>query len=118
MRDRVKWKGGRDITEMSRREQDDLNARVMHPAMPTMNFVTNIAGAMIVCEAIKILTNTGRPVLFPRVVELDLYKNKMRVKNSYSPFRLEAWSKVLRRWDPKNQFKTLIENAKRHAGLA
>jgi len=117
IRDRVKWKGGKDITEMSREELDDLNGRVMHPAMPTMNFVTNIAGAMIVCEAIKILTDTGKPVLFPRVVELDLYKNRMRVKNPYSPFQKELWKKILMRSEPKEHFKMVIENAKKHGSV-
>ena len=44
---------------MTRQELANFDKRYMHPAMPTMNFVTNIAGAMIVSEDIKLLTNSA-----------------------------------------------------------
>jgi molybdopterin/thiamine biosynthesis adenylyltransferase len=54
-RDRIKWHGRKDLIEMTIEELDEFDKSWMHPPMPTMNFVTNIAGAMIVCEAIKLL---------------------------------------------------------------
>jgi len=117
MRDRVKKGSGKDLTEMTREELAEFDKRVMHPAMPTMNFVTNIAGAMIVCEAIKLLTDTGKVCRFPKVVDLDLYNNKMSVKNLYSPFRLETFRKIFGKKAPGDHFQALIAEKKKMAGL-
>lgn len=115
-RDRLKHKNSKDITEMSRDELKDFDSKVMHPAMPTMNFVTNIAGAMIVGEAIKLLTNTGKVNCFPKALELDLYSNKAKVSNLYSPFRIETFKKIFGRKKGLDQFQKLISRKKKQAG--
>ena len=117
IRDRAKFRGGKDITEMTREELGEFDRRVMHPAMPTMNFVTNMAGAMIVCEAIKLLTDTGKVCRFPSVVDLDLYRNRMRTKNLYSPCHLETFKKVFGRLKNGDNFQVLIEKCKKKASL-
>ena len=117
-RDRIKWRGGKDLTEMTREELGELDKKWMHPPMPTMNFVTNIAGAMIVCEAIKLLTETGKVCRFPRVIDLDLYHNRMKVKNLYSPIRLETFKKVFGKKSGKERFQTLINDCKKKAGVS
>ena len=117
VRDRIKWRGGKDLKEMKREELDEFDKNWMHPPMPTMNFVTNIAGAMIVCEAIKLLTETGKVCYFPRVIDLDLYNNRMQVKNLYSPIRLETLKKIVGQKKGKERFQTLINECKKKVGV-
>lgn len=116
-RDHTKRKGRKDIIEMSREELNEFDKQVMHPAMPTMNFVTNIAGAMIVSEAIKLLTDTGKVCKFPKAIDFDIYHNKIKVINLYSPLRTETYKKVLQRNKGKERFKDYIEIRKQEAGL-
>lgn len=116
-RERVKRKGGKDLTQMSREELDAFDRQVMHPAMPTMNFVTNIAGAIIVSEAVKLLTGTGTVCIFPKVLDIDLYGNSAKVMNLYSPFCLETFRKILFQNKGKERFSAYISGRKRKAGL-
>lgn len=118
IRDMIKWRGQKDLTEMTRKELDQFDKQVMHPAMPTMNFVTNIAGAMIVCEAIKLLTETGKVCRFPKAIDLDLYNNKLRARNMYSPFRLETFKKVFAKRKDLNHFQSLIDECKKKAKVS
>jgi molybdopterin/thiamine biosynthesis adenylyltransferase len=117
LRDRYKQKRGKDITKMGREELKEYDRAIMHPAMPTMNFVTNIAGAMIVGEAIKLLTNTGKVCRFPNAISLDLYSNKMSVSNLYSPFSIETFNKVFGLNKGKERFQDLIIEKKKKAGV-
>jgi hypothetical protein len=116
-RDRVKRKGRKDLTEMTRDELAAFDKQVMHPAMPTVNFVTNIAGALIVSEAIKLLTNTGKVCKYPRAWDIDLYNLKAKVVNLYSPFRLETFRKILDRNKGKERFAEYITSRKQKVGL-
>jgi molybdopterin/thiamine biosynthesis adenylyltransferase len=117
LRDKMKWRGQRDLTDMTREGLCEFDNRVMHPAMPTMNFVTNIAGAMIVCEAIKLLTETGRVSRFPKIVDLDLYNHKMRIMNLYSLLRLETFRKIFGTRKGQDSFQALIDNCKKKVGV-
>ncbi len=116
LRDRIKWRNQKEITEMAREELDELNQRFMHPPMPTLNFVTNIAGAIIVSEAVKLLTETGKVCHLPKVIDLDLYKNRMRIRNLYSPFRLETIKKVFGKWKDPDRFESFIEESMKKVG--
>jgi tRNA A37 threonylcarbamoyladenosine dehydratase len=117
MRDKIKWRGQKAITEMSREELSELDKKWMHPPMPTMNFVTNIAGAMIVAEAIKLLTKTGKVSYFPHVFDLDLYQNRTKRGNLYSPLSIEALRKVFGLGKSGKSFKELINQKKKEVGL-
>ena len=116
-RDRIKRKGRKDLTEMTRDELDSFDNQVMHPAMPTMNFVTNIAGALIVTEAIKLLTNTGSVCKYPRAFDINLYHQKAKRLHLYSPFRVETFRKILDRNKGKERFSELIRQKKASVGL-
>jgi len=116
-RDRIKWRGEKDICEMSREELLEFDRKYMHPPGPTMNFVTNIAGALIVCEAIKLLTGTGKAYHFPKVLDLDLYHSRMRVKNLYSPISFETLKKAVWSKKSKESFRTEIHQLKKKVGL-
>jgi hypothetical protein len=102
---------------MTRDELAAFDKQVMHPAMPTVNFVTNIAGALIVSEAIKLLTNTGKVCKYPRAWDIDLYNLKAKVVNLYSPFRLETFRKILDRNKGKERFAEYITSRKQKVGL-
>jgi molybdopterin/thiamine biosynthesis adenylyltransferase len=113
IRDRIKRKGGKDLKKMTREELDEFDKNWMHPPMPTMNFVTNIAGAMIVCEAVKLLTGTWKVCNFPRVIDLDLYNHRMRIRNLYSPLHLETLQKIFGKKQGKERFQILINDCKK-----
>jgi molybdopterin/thiamine biosynthesis adenylyltransferase len=116
-RDRVKGRGRKDLTAMTRQELDVFDSQVMHPAMPTVNFVTNIAGALIVAEAIKLLTGTGKVCKYPKAWDIDIYHLSARVVNLYSPFRIETFRKILNRNRGKERFAELIAEKKASVGL-
>lgn len=97
LRDKKKFKGRKDIEQMTPEELADFNGEYMHGPGATVNFVTNIAGAMIVSESIKLLTGSGKPCCFPKMIEFDIYNLKLKVKNTYSPFSIENLKKVFGR---------------------
>ncbi|MBU1340853.1 MAG: ThiF family adenylyltransferase [Proteobacteria bacterium] len=117
IRDQKKFKGQKDLTEMNKVELQSFNDKFMHGAGATLNFVTNIAGAMIVSESIKLLTNTGRPCCFPNIIDLDLYNLKLNVKHTYSPFRMENIKKVFGKWNKTRHFASYLAERKKEAGM-
>lgn len=116
-RDRIKRMGGKQVTEMTRDELDEYDRKVMHPTMPSLGFVTNIAGAMIVAEAVKLLTQTGKVCKYPKAFDIDLYNHRARVIHLYSPFRLETLRKILNRNQGKDLFSQYIVRQQAKAGL-
>ncbi len=119
LRDKKKLKGQKDLTQMNKKELSEFNTTFMHgPATgATLNFVTNIAGAMIVSESIKLLTETGKPCCFPNIIDLDLYNLKLNVKHTYSPFSLENIKKVFGKWNKNKHFESYLTKRKKDAGV-
>lgn len=113
LRDKKKFKGKKDLEEMSDQELAEFNGQYMHGAGATVNFVTNIAGAMIVAESIKLLTDSGKPCCFPNVIDFDIYNLKLSVKNSYSPFSMENLKKVFGKWNKTKHFSSYLEKRKK-----
>ena len=117
LRDQKKFRGQKDLEEMDTDELKMFNAKYMHGAGATLNFVTNIAGAMIVGESIKLLTETGKPCRFPNVVDFDVYNLRLKVRNTYSPFSFENLKKMFGKWDKTEHFQSLLKKRKRDAGI-
>lgn len=117
LRDKKKFKGQKDIEQMTPEELGEFNAKYMHGAGATVNFVTNIAGAMIVAETIKLLTGSGKPCCFPRVIDFDIYNLTLKVKNSYSPFNMENIKKVFGKWNKTRHFSSYLEKRKKDGGI-
>ncbi|MCA1786846.1 MAG: ThiF family adenylyltransferase, partial [Desulfobacteraceae bacterium] len=117
LRDKKKFKGKKDLEEMTDQELADFNGQYMHGAGATVNFVTNIAGAMIVAESIKLLTDSGKPCCFPHVIDFDIYNLKLSVKNSYSPFSMENFKKVFGKWNKTKHFSSFLEKRKKDGGI-
>jgi molybdopterin/thiamine biosynthesis adenylyltransferase len=117
IRDKKKFKGKKDLEEMNTAELADFNAMYMHGAGATVNFVTNLAGIMIVAESIKLLTESGKPCCFPNVIDFDLYNLTLKVKNTYSPFSIENFKKVFGKWNKTKHFSSFLEKRKNDGGI-
>jgi hypothetical protein len=61
----------------------------VHPTAPSLNFVTNMVGCMIVGEAVKLITGKGRCARYPDYLTFDLFDLKMKRRNSNSPLNPE-----------------------------
>ena len=74
------------LEEMSPEQIADFDRKNVHSTAPSINFVTNIVGCLIVAEAIKLLTGKGRGVLYPKYLEFDVFNFLLRTRSSNSPF--------------------------------
>ena len=83
--DRAKFAGLKPIEEMNPDELDEFDRKFVHSTAPSVNFVTNAVGCFIVAEAVKLLTGRGKPVLYPKYLEFDLFDFRMAIRNSNIP---------------------------------
>ena len=113
LRDKKKFRGMKDLEQMNEAELAAFNAEYMHGAGATVNFVTNITGAMIVAESIKLLTDSGKPCCFPNVIDFDIYNLTLKVRNVYSPFSMENFKKVFGKWNKDRHFSSFLEKRKK-----
>jgi tRNA A37 threonylcarbamoyladenosine dehydratase len=97
LKDRIKWKGRKHITDMNAREMDALDGSQYdyEQVCPPLNFVTNTAGCLMVSEAVKLITGRGRIAHYPKRLNLDLLNLKLKVENAYSLFRFENYMRLL-----------------------
>ena len=82
---RQKNTGGKPLEDLTREEVADFDRRYVHDTAPSINFVTNMVGCLIVAEAVKLLTGEGKNVLYPKYLEFDTFDFSMKVRNSLSP---------------------------------
>jgi len=96
---RQKLKESKPLETMTPAEIREFDEKFVHATAPSVNFVTNLVGCLIVAETIKLLTGEGKCALFPKYLEFDTFDFRMKVRNSLSPF------------DPGNlkRMKSLIE---------
>ncbi|MFP3982492.1 MAG: HesA/MoeB/ThiF family protein [Desulfurivibrionaceae bacterium] len=83
------------LEEMDRGEVAVFDKRNVHPTAPSLNFVTNLVGCLIVAEAVKLLSGKGKCVLYPRYLTFDTFNNHMKVRNSHSPFNPDNIKRVV-----------------------
>ncbi len=117
LRDQKKFKDRKDLTLMDKEELKAYDDKFMHSGGASLNFVTNITGAMIVAESIKLLTDSGKPCCFPWVIDFDIYNLTLRKKHIYSPFSMENFKKVFGKWNKDKHFSSFLEAQKKAAGL-
>jgi molybdopterin/thiamine biosynthesis adenylyltransferase len=91
---RFKYKNSKPVTEMSRQEIIDFDNQNVHPTAPSLNFVTNMVGCLIVAEAVKFITGRGKPVLYPKYLCFDTFKNKTIIRNTNSIFNSDHWKRL------------------------
>ncbi len=95
IKDKLKWRGIKDVLEMNSEELDLLDKMWGHGTTPTINFVTNTVGCIIVSEAIKLITNKGKSVKYPYKIEFDLFSPSLRKKKMCSLFCLSNYKKLI-----------------------
>jgi len=91
---RLKFGDSKPLQEMSIEEIAEFDHKHVHPTAPSVNFVTNMVGCLIVAEAIKLLTGKGKVVQYPRYLEFDTFDFKMKIKNSNSILNMDNWKKI------------------------
>jgi len=67
----------------------------VHPTAPSLNFVTNMVGCLIVAEAVKLLTGKGRVVHYPRYISFDVFEGSHSVRNEVSPINTHVFRRIL-----------------------
>jgi tRNA A37 threonylcarbamoyladenosine dehydratase len=86
---RLKFGDSKPLEEMSTEEIAEFDHRNVHATAPSINFVTNMTGCLIVAEAIKLITGRGKVILYPQYLEFDSFHFKMKVRNSNSTINPE-----------------------------
>lgn len=73
------------LEEMESSEIEEFDRCNVHPTAPSLNFVTNLVGCLIVAEAVKLLTGRGKCALYPKYLVFDTFSYWMKMRNSHSP---------------------------------
>jgi molybdopterin/thiamine biosynthesis adenylyltransferase len=82
---KYKLNGAKPLDSMSPEEVRAFDKKFVHNTAPSVNFVTNMVGCLIVAEAIKLLTGEGKCALYPNYLEFDTFDYKLKIRNSLSP---------------------------------
>ena len=96
IKDYLKWRGMKKITQMTPEELDKLDKKWGHGITASINFVTNTVGCLIVAEAIKLLSGRGKVVKYPYQIEFDLFKPYLKKKKIHSLLNLANYKKLLK----------------------
>jgi len=91
---KYKFKDTKPLESMSRNELVEFDNQNVHSTAPSLNFVTNMVGCMIVSEAIKLITGKGNSVQYPNYYYFDLFKNKSGIRNEVSPLNPDNIAKL------------------------
>jgi len=91
---RLKFYKQKPLNKMNREELKVFDDQYVHTTAPSVNFVTNMVGCLIIAEAIKLITGRGKVILYPQYLELDIFNFKMKIKHSTSVFDLKNIKKL------------------------
>lgn len=91
---RLKFSNQKPPVKMNREELNVFDDQYVHATAPSINFVTNMVGCLIVAEAIKRITGRGKVILYPQYLELDIFNFKMKIGHSNSVFDLKNIKKL------------------------
>lgn len=92
---RLKFRNQKPIDKMDRDELDAFDRKYVHATAPSIDFITNTVGCLIVAEAVKLLTGRGKIVRYPRAIDYDIFRSKLKIINSNSIFSRVNLSKFL-----------------------
>ena len=81
---KLKFGDMKPLAEMDQGEIREFDRQNVHATAPSLNFVTNMVGCLIVAEAIKFLTGKGKSICYPRYIAFDTFKMTLRIRNSNS----------------------------------
>jgi tRNA A37 threonylcarbamoyladenosine dehydratase len=82
---RVKLGKEKPLADRDPEEIEAFDRAHVHPTAPSLNFVTNMVGCLIVAEAVKLLTGRGNPIVYPHYLAFDLFWGRFRIRHSGSP---------------------------------
>lgn len=91
---RLKLGNSKPLDQMNAEQIADFDRKHVHPTAPSINFVTNMVGCLIVAEAIKLLTGKGRVVHYPKYAQFDAFDFKMKIRNSNSILNMDNWKRI------------------------
>lgn len=91
---RLKFRNQKPPDKMNRQELNDFDDQYVHTTAPSINFVTNMVGCLIVAEAIKLIAGRGKVIHYPQYLELDIFNFKMKIRHSTSAFDLKNIKKL------------------------
>jgi tRNA A37 threonylcarbamoyladenosine dehydratase len=92
---RLKFRNQKPLDKMDRDELDAFDRKYVHATAPSIDFVTNTVGCLIVAEAIKVLTDRGSVTRYPKAIDYDIFRSKLKIINSNSIFSKGNILKVL-----------------------
>lgn len=96
---RFKFGSGKQLEEMTPEEVAAFDRQYVHPTAPSVNFVVNTVGCLIVAEAIKMITGKGKAVLYPKYLTFDTFTYSMKIRRSNSilnPDNIKRFASILR----------------------
>ncbi len=96
IKDKLKWKGMKKLEEMSKDELDNLDERWGHGISPTINFVTNMVGCLIVAETVKFITKRGEVTKYPYGIEFDLFTPSLKRKKLFSLLNISNYKRFIK----------------------
>ncbi len=67
----------------------------VHRTAPSLNFVTNMVGCLIVAEAVKLLTGKGRVAHYPHYISFDVFEGSYSLRNEVSPTNSHVLGRIL-----------------------
>ena len=91
----LKFGGMRPLVDQTEEELAAFDAEHVHPTAPTLNFVTNMIGCLMVAEAIKLLTGRGHVIHYPRYLMFNAFDYQLKIKNSNSPLNRENLKRIV-----------------------
>lgn len=91
---KLKFGDMKPLEEMDQGEIREFDRQNVHATAPSLNFVTNMVGCLIVAEAIKFLTGKGKSICYPRYIVFDTFKMTFKIRNSNSLINLDNLKRV------------------------
>lgn len=92
---RLKFRNQKPLEKMSREELVEFDRKHVHATAPSLDFVTNTVGCLIIAEAIKLLTGKGTVVRYPQYLDYDIFECKAKIRNSVSITNPDNAKKIL-----------------------
>jgi hypothetical protein len=80
---------------MTAEELAIFDEKYVHQTAPSVNFVTNMVGCLIIAEAIKLLPNKGSVVTYAKYLQFDTFDFRIQIRNSNSIINLHNAKRFL-----------------------
>ncbi len=92
---KIKFGDSKPLDKMNTDEIIEFDRQNVHQTAPSVNFVVNTVGCMIVGEAVKLLTQRGKVVQYPKFMKFDLFDHRM--STGHSIYNFEVFKNVVKK---------------------